>query len=276
MLAIVSSPRIASRNRGMALAENMIASVDSRLAGKTFAAAGSLFSNYMGGYPSFTGTRNASAWCADLSDITCISPWGSYEQNLRIVTLLAPDIGISANHINIAVGSSCQFINMAGASVSLTIGAKQRIGSTDIDIFKFTTSAPGTISKAKVLSATQFADLDRVIAAGLKVPVLFSDQEAKALVKDIKPEDRNQALVHAYFYQPTNAQRLAFYEGIGGGDSGHPAFWIYNNQLVIVTTWQSAVPDFTGQGPSVHYYRNEINAAMTTLGSSYQLTEVTN
>ncbi len=253
--------------------QNLIDEIDERLVGKSVEVTGYFYDNYFSSWPtSFAGSRNPNCWCNDVSNISCIGAWGTYEYNLRIVTLIAPDIGISARHIGsgagIAIGSSCLFVAPDGSEHWLEIEDKRQIGSSDIDIIKFTTSAPEEIGIAKVLSDVNYAKLvAHVTSGGVRVPAIFSDQEAKAIVVDVDyaEETPQTARVQA----PITAKRLEFYEPAGSGDSGHPDGVISEGEFAILFTFH-----FSTRGPSVHYYRDEINEAITDLGSIHRLYEV--
>jgi hypothetical protein len=95
-----------------------------------------------------------------------------------------------------------------------------------------------------------------------------------------------KVLVHTWNYDPNGnygltlyapsaeyTHRYALWENIVGGDSGHPSCIIINNQLVIMTCTYGG---WSGQiaGPNYLAYHTEINAAMTSLGGGYQLTEI--
>jgi hypothetical protein len=264
-------PAISARTnrnaRAVSIAAAMITAVDTRLAGRSFGTAGAMFTGY--NTSTFASTRNASCWCSDLPGITAISPWNSEDAYRHGGVLIAPDVVLYSDHsdTDFANGTVFSFVTLDNTVVTRTQAANSQIGSTDIRIGKLDSDVPGSIRPALVLSPSDFAGLQSVIAAGVRVPILSTDQEEKALVRDSSSLAEN-----AIFRIPIDAARIGFYENLVGGDSGSTGAWIYGSDLVLACAWQGGLG---GSGPSVHYYRNEINAAMTALGSAYQLTELT-
>ena len=68
---------------------------------------------------------------------------------------------------------------------------------------------------------------------------------------------------------PTSGPRTAYYENFIMGDSGSPCFCILDSEAVLLTVVSVGN---AGAGTSVAAFRDDINAAMTSLGGGYQLT----
>jgi hypothetical protein len=64
----------------------------------------------------------------------------------------------------------------------------------------------------------------------------------------------------------TSSSYYPWWSKIVGGDSGNPYFTIINNDVIALGTWY-----YSGGGPSIINYQNEINTAIAALGSSTQL-----
>jgi hypothetical protein len=253
------------RNKVLEVVSVLITSIDSRLAGKSAATALNLYDSYFVPYD-YVGPRNPLVWCADVDDITCISPRNSYEGYARAGTLLAPDILILANHFPIIAGQTVDFYTMDSVLVRRTVSATYHVPSTDLLLCRLDVDVPGSIHHAKVFPAAVW---DTILAQGLvssaQIPGLRLDQQEKALTGDWSYE-----LTGTTFQAPVNAKRLEFYEPVITYDSGNPAFLLYGTQLIILTVWTWGGG---GGGSSIHYNRATINSAMTGLGSPYQLTE---
>jgi hypothetical protein len=247
----------------------MAEEIDSRLVGKSAASDIALFADYYTPVYDAFGPRNVNAWCADIPDITCISPRNSHEGYARGGTLLAPDIAVIANHFPIPNGATMDFYTMDNVRVRRTITAQIHITGTDLLILKLDSDVGAGINFAKVFSKSIYPQLVTAVNAGARIPVISLDQQEHAAVSDI-----SYLSTQASFAYPTDAKRLEFYEGTFVYDSGNPSFFVYNGQLVIITTWWTGGGGSPGGGPSVHYYRDQIDAAMTTMGSPYKLTDI--
>lgn len=248
------------------LVNALIYGIDSRLAGKSATTDKALFNSYFVPYNNI-GTRNPSVWCSDISDITCISPWNSHEGYARAGTLISPRHIVFANHFLIPNGATMKFVTMGDVEVSRTITNQVQIAGTDLQIAVLDSDVPGTIGFAKILPQSIYSQLIGLInSVSVSIPAIRLDQEEKATVGDTDYQSTQSG-----FRSPSDSKRLEFYETVITYDSGNPAFWVYKGSLIILTVWTSGGG---GSGGSIHYYRNEINAAMTALGGGYQLTEI--
>ncbi len=242
----------------------IIHEVDSSLAGKSAATAGSLFTEYANP----DATRNPAAWCADNADLSCMGVFGS---NFWLGVKLADDIVAVSNHVGILIPSTMVFLTADGVPRTLTLTAKTRVGSTDIDLCLATGLTTG-LANAKFFSPAQWTALQSSInAEAFRVPTLGTNETGDAIVHDCRPHDDI-----ADFKTPTNAKRLEFHVPLDTGDSSHGNFFPYNGQLVIDNLWfHGIVGASAGDGDSFHHHREDIEAAMATLGSGSGLTEVT-
>lgn len=216
--------------------------------------------------------RNPDNWAAvHVQALTAISPWNSEHSFQRAGVLISPRHALFATHYYPSIGSTLRWIAADNTVVTreltsfVTVGPDLLIGLLDSDV-------PSSISFAKVLPAGFKSRLSTNIAAA-RIPVLATDQEEKLMVVDLHTVDHdNSEGVVCAMQIPVSALRSSFSELLVGGDSGNPVFWIINGELVILTVWNSAHNG--GLGVSVPAFSAEINAAMTTLGGGYQLTEV--
>ncbi len=212
--------------------------------------------------------RNPACWAYSLN-LTCISPWNSYEGPRRAGTLIAADIVLFANHYSIPAGHTIRFITGSNTVVERSITATTWV-TGDIAIGKLDSDVPAGIIPAKVLPAAFAPKLCFPTQSGRawNEPVLCLDQEEKALLTEI---DYINGVYSIQMKYPTTNQRLIFSEDLITGDSGNPAFLVINNELVVITTWTTGG---AGSGSFLPPANSLINAAMTVLGSSHQLNTI--
>lgn len=215
--------------------------------------------------------RSDDCWAADL-DLTCISPWNSTGVNKRAGVLVAPDIVLVAGHYPLSTGGTIRFVDSAGNVITRTISATETLGNAaqftwpDIQVCRLNADVT-ECSLAKILP-DDWADY--LPNGGAGIPVWTTDQEEKALVRDVL--EIGHVLGENYFVYtqaPTNTKRLEFYETLIGGDSGSQAFMVVGGELVLLTLFSG--PNY---GSCIVSHRAEIEAAMATLGSPYTLTPV--
>jgi len=245
----------------------LTASVDSRLVGKSATTDKTLFVGYNTVTPAIT--RNPTTWIGDVSGITAISPWNEYTTNTRAGTLLSPDVMVNAAHYlpHLTNGTVVHFITMESELFTRTIVAQTQVGSTDLYLSRLSSPLPATIKFAKVFPVGVYTELALLINTGLRIPVLMLDQQEKALVADWTEENS----VSTFSY-PIDAKRLEFSEEVLSSDSGNFVGCIYGDDLIAVTVLHHGG---AGDGSSINANRVAINSAMTSIGSAYQLTEVT-
>lgn len=264
--AISSRPN--RKTRGERIADFFSAEIDSLIAGLTPSVAKPMLNGYSMADFIFTGTRNPDCWCNGVAGITAISVGNSYAGDWRGCTLIAPDVVLMGNHVEIGIGSDILFLTNDGTNTLVTreLASRQQIGTTDIMIGRLASDVPNTIAYAKVLSTTDFSSFD-VMADRKRPAALRVDRQRTATVGDFY-----YGYTTEIFIQPIDATRLSFYEDLINGDSGNAGAFIVGDDLILMCAWWYG---FGGEGQSLHYYRNEVNAAMTALGSAYQLTEIT-
>ena len=249
------------------LADECTDAVDSRIAGETPSVAKPLYTTQDHDTPNYV--RNPDCWAADL-DLTCISPWNSTGGATRAGTLVSPRHIVFAKHYMIGVGATVRFVKMDGTVVDRTMTAREYLGDApqpwgdpiwdDICVGVLDSDVPAGINFCKILPDTFSNHFSYYKPKG----AMALDQEEKATVVDANPGG-----AWASAFEPTDSQRLAFYEEKISGDSGNPIFWIIDGELILISTITWGGP---GSGPCYVYKTTEINAAMTSLGGGYQLT----
>lgn len=258
------------------LANYLITTLEDALADQQPLASAGLFSAQ--DHSSGTYTRNVDCWAASFVEaLTGISPWNSTGSFQRGGILISPRHMLFATHYLPDSGATVRFVKSDNTVVARTISGLSSLSQTGPDYPDFTialldSDVPAGIAFAKVLP-DDFKDYLPADLAAARIPCAATDQEEKLLVQDVATIPLNATGTEYCAMQvPTSALRLAFYENKIGGDSGNPAFWIIESQLVLLTLWTYGQNG--GAGTSVTDFKTEINAAMTSLGGGYSLTEV--
>ncbi len=207
-----------------------------------------------------TYVRNPDCWAADI-DLTGLSPWNALEANRRAGTLVSPRHIVFAAHYQITPGSQIVFVTADNTTVTRTLGGVLLPGG-DTAIGILDSDVPPEIGFHKIMPRN-WADYLWELS---RLPMLHLDQEEKALVRDLT--SLNESIKISTHTTPIDPLRASFAETLIGGDSGNPAFLIMDGEAVLILTHHTA-----GSGPFYTAWFDEMNAAMTSLGGGYQLTE---
>lgn len=231
--------------------------IDSYLVGLTAgSSAQNLFStrNDSGG-----GTYvRSGTWFGKNVDVTCVSAYNSAGHH---ATLIAPDIAISSNHFYPANGESLRFVTNTNSIVTLTVATSTQIGATDIQVIKFSTSAPSSITPAKLFTSKAQAGF----SSG--TPLFYINQNQVGYVA----QRIDDVVLSINTGQSSVGNRSGFWHDAISGDSGCPMIAALDGQSVFL----GELSDIT-YGPSLAANYAAINTAMgTTLGSAYQITPYT-
>jgi hypothetical protein len=196
-------------------------------------------------------TRSADCWAADI-DLTCASPWNSRGGNKQAGTLVTPRHCILVAHYNLKAGDSIRFVTMDNVTVRRKIIAHKvntdfATNLPDLEIITLDSDVPSSITPCQFLPSNYSSFLT---GDGDGLPVLYTDQEEKALVADIWSINSSKLFD---LQAPFINNRLALNETIITGDSGNPIFLILNGKPVIVGcfTWGGA-----GSGNALTHYAN--------------------
>jgi len=200
--------------------------------------------------------RSTTCWAKNI-DLSPLSPWNSAFSNLFAGTLISPRHIVGANHSFPSTGATLIFVDMNNNCYTRTLSNQTQISNTDIQIGVLNSDLPTNVSFCKVASF----DLTNLATNSNRIPVLYTDQEEKALVGDFYNSNSS-----AILDSPADSQRASFYETPIDGDSGDPIGFIFNNKIILLFTFFTAF-----NGPSLPYYINEINSAMINLGGGYTL-----
>lgn len=271
------------------LGKHVADAIDVAIVGKTLATHGPLFSTRDDATPAYVW--NAARWTAAW-DLTCLSVWNTTGGEERAGTLVSPRHVLFARHYPPAVGATLRFVKLDGTVVTRTLSATQTVAypdgvTSDTLVGRLDSDVPAGIGFARVLPAASNARLPSIVVpvGGTTlvtndpttdgVPCVRLNQIKRASVGNLYYRTNVERTVaghgiNAAFRRP-GSDRDAMYEAVVDGDSGHPAFMPVNGVICIVTQWYAGGG---GNGGDAGNMATEINAAMTTLGGGYQLTEV--
>jgi hypothetical protein len=241
------------------LGRNSCDQIDSRIAGLTDRAVPIYLnpSDTLGVY-----VRNSESWLADV-DHTCIAAWNTGEGTRRGGTLISPGHVIFAKHYPLSPGHSVRWVTADNVMIERTITATANAAGCDFTIGRLASDVPNTISFARALPTNL---LSYITQSGNGACVVMTNQDRRLNVSQV-------ANLNGQWFNefPTDPTRLAFFQSIVNGDSGSPMFLVINGALALaaITSGPGA-----GSGDAIHQHIPAINAAMTTLGGGYQLTQV--
>lgn len=234
----------------------MSAAIDTRIAGKTLAANGDIFSEWNDD-DAGPFVRNEEFWCADLVDKwTCVAP------SVSTNALFGLGVAITPRHIlyhkhggAITDGATLRFVAADDTIVLRTQDASTPLTVPDLRVGVLDSDLPATIVPCKT------APDDFASYASFFIPsrpaITFVDQEGKALVTDVS----GISATLVYNRTPIDAQQLEFNEPTVANDSGKAWFAIINDELVLLGVTRD-VTDAQG----VVGWNSAINAAITALG----------
>lgn len=211
--------------------------------------------------------RSTTCWAKNI-DTSPISVWnngGGYPEPLNaggfggVGTLISPRHILLANHFQIKVGKKLIFVGMDNTCYIRTLSNSLQVGSRDIRIGLLDSDLPANVSFCKIGSQA----LCNQATLENKFPTFSSNVSKKAIIEEGYIQNNNILV----FGAPSDSQRANFFEASGGGTSGNPICFVYENKLIIIGYRFTSTGGFT----FVPRYINEINAVMSTLGGGYQL-----
>lgn len=222
-------------------------------------------------------TRNTSFWAKDIdfsSRATHIVGFGS-PGGACVGVLVTPDIVIQAHHYDPIplVDSPLIFVdanNNQYARYCATPLDTVQIGTTDIQVLKLSEPLPPAIRPAKILPKSAYygnrVNLKSNIISGGIIPTVVTNQFNQAGIHAVSSMGASNSMIQSAMplLQP-------WYFDIINQDSGSPYFTIVNGELIVLGTFFDG---FGGSGPNISWYKDEINIAITALGSQTKLTEV--
>ena len=205
---------------------------------------------------------NERFWLKDV-DFSCASPWNDESGSLRAGTLISKRHVIFAKHFPLWRGCRIYFVGQDGEACPCRVEATKAVGKTDILIGSLDCEVTPNIHPAKILPA----NYAKYIGDGAGLPIVTFDQYERAVVTEVRSVTTKSVMDIAI---PRVCWR-AFGSRIVTGDSGNPSFLLIGKEPVLIFCVHTG--GLVGTGPSIHYYRREIQAAMDELCPGYKLEE---
>ena len=235
------------------LAEVLTAAVDAMLPGST------------DGYTSRNHStavyvRNPDCWAPAL---TGVATWHTSRTQIGL-TAITRDAVVGPNHSDgsswdVTIGDTIRFVTADNVTVSRTVTGEARAGTSDLRVYALSSDLPETIDVYSV-PPSDFQDYIPGVTNG--IPCACPDQDGSVSVADLY----GFAGTSAYYRESRVAARATNYIEKILGDSGYPAITLGTTKMLL-STWTSS-----SSGPATWDYLTELNAALVTAGSAYEVT----
>lgn len=222
-------------------------------------------------------TYNPQCWMYDV-DVTGIAVWnsnsGSAKQGGIMVT---PRHFVMAKHYKLPAGKTIRFAGRNGEICNRTVTAGFDSPDSDWYLGRLDSDVDSFVKIHKVMPSDFLLKMPTVCSlyprciVPYPVAGLYIDQFRNSYVShwmsDYPTTAGSSIIRNSIFDQVRDSTlfpyRTAFSSTPILYDSGGPIGVIVNNEFVLVATWTT-----TAGGPAYRYYRDEINNAINSLGSS--------
>jgi len=215
-------------------------------------------------------TRNINCWAKSI-DLTgtSVGIWGL--GGVGGGTLLTKKHVLLANHVPYpALPFTLYFVDNNNKSYEYKVIKTKRVGATDILIGELDKEADAALKIYNVLPANYLKYFNK----DTNFPVLYSDQEKKALISEFgSPIDLDNA-VCIQLNPPTNTNRYQYFEPLAVGDSGNIVGTIINNEVVLFGAWYKNWYNNSGMSTNIPNYISDVNNTISSLSSGYKVNEV--
>ena len=210
--------------------------------------------------------RNNNCWAKSI-DLTgyagCIVPLGGVGGG----TLITKKHVLLANHVPYSASPfMIFFVNNNNVSLIYNVVKTKRIGDTDILIGELDKEVDASLKVCNVLPANYLKYFNKET----NFPILYSDQERKALVAEFGCNVYGNTQINI----PKDNNRTQYFEPVIGGDSGNLVSTIINNEVVLIGGLYMTLGGTGGISTSVPSYINEVNNVISSLSSGYKVNEV--
>ena len=219
----------------------------------------------------YTWPRNNNCWAKDL-DLTgyaaAIVPLGGVGGG----TLITKKHVLLANHVPYSTSPfMIFFINNKNVSLVYNVMRTKRVANTDILIGELDKEVDASLKVYNVLSANYLKYFD---ANKINFPILYSDQERKALIGENGLLNTTYGSNNTLINIPKDINRAQYFEAVIGGDSGNIVSTIINNEVVLIGGWYMTLGAMAGLATNIPSYINEVNNTIASLSSGYKINEV--
>lgn len=222
------------------LRENVTRPIDTALAADANAMENELFSTL--DWDTHTYTRNPSAWAytatGGIAPWTALAVWRTGKTSTAIGqslrgTLISPDLIAFAWNNAPAVGTQFRYLDDQDTLHTRTLTARTRIGTTNSGIGRLDTPLPPTLHPVKLLPDTWSQHLSTLGTQGLQLPAIVTNRNLQTGVADIYE-------IASPFVSGVGSQiplRQPYSLNLISGDSGSPAFWVLQGNLILLHTF---------------------------------------
>ena len=213
--------------------------------------------------------RNNNCWAKNL-DLTgyaaCIVPLGGVGGG----TLITKKHVLFANHVPYSKNPfMIFFINNNNVSIVYNVIKTRQVANTDIMIGELDKEVDDSLKVYKVLPANYLKYFNKDI----NFPILYSDQERKALIGENGLLNSTFGTVNTLINISKDTNRAQYFETLIGGDSGNIVSTIINNEIVVIGAWYMSLTSSAGLATNIPNYINEVNNTIASLTPGYKVNE---
>ena len=214
--------------------------------------------------------RNTNCWAKSL-DLTgyaaAVVPLGGVGGG----TLITKKHVLLANHVPYSQSPfMIFFINNKNVSLVYNVMRTKRVANTDILIGELDKEVDASLKVYNVLPANYLKYFD---ANKINFPILYSDQERKALIGENGLLNTTYGSNNTLINIPKDINRAQYFEAVIGGDSGNIVSTIINNEVVLIGGWYMTFGTSAGLGTNIPSYINEVNNTIASLTNGYKVNE---
>jgi len=198
--------------------------------------------------------------------LTCIPASSSSNGSQFNGILVTPDILIQANHAH-STGTVYFVASDNTVHARTIISGSNPTG--DLFIARLDSALPPSIVPARILPSDYALKIPQEQLDTHFALSIFTNQAREIRIGQV---DGFTSLVHVSKPQFDYAQD--WYSPVLAGDSGQPAFLIINGEAIALGVWFASNFIDLGEFPGIHVFASQINAAIISLGSAYQLSQI--
>ena len=209
--------------------------------------------------------RNPDFWLKNV-DFSCASPWNDAHGPLRAGTAISKRHIVYAKHFPLALGTRIAFVGVNGDVSHYALRAARGVDGTDIMVGLLDYELTPDVHPAKVLPS----GFEKRLVEGSKWPVVTFNRREQAYLSEITVvrADSRPAHVRLVNGKASNPAWRTLGGNLVGGDSGNPAFLLYQGHPILV---YCVYYGEEGRGPPIHEYLRAIQQAMDELCPGYRL-----
>ena len=210
--------------------------------------------------------RNNNCWAKSI-DLTgyagCIVPLGGVGGG----TLITKKHVLLANHVPYSASPfMIFFVNNNNVSLIYNVVKTKRVANTDMLIGELDKEVDASLKVCNVLPANYLKYFNKET----NFPILYSDQERKALVAEFGCNEYGNTQINI----PKDNNRTQYFEPVIGGDSGNLVSTIINNEVVLIGGLYMTLGGTGGISTSIPSYIDEVNNVISSLSSGYKVNVV--